>query len=175
MLTWNLTERGIAFTAFSELWQYRTRHCVLLELISIAGSIRGWPDVHSQNKTPISGCQDCKSDRTTMCKESQIVLVLQKLLQLLGSSCAKGSNNIRKVACMSSVVFVFERVWFCSQTYCRFPFWSRSKYAGFFKVPLTVTSPLQFTICKVELINNDIVKVTVWNTQERTRINNQAS
>lgn len=36
------------------------------------------------------------------------MLVLQKLLQLFGFSCAKGSSNISEDACMASVVFVLE-------------------------------------------------------------------
>lgn len=77
----------------------------------------------------------------------------------------KRRSDKSKGAPMASVVFLLERVWFNYQSYWSFPFWSKSKCAGFMKVPLTTTttSSLQFTICKVKFINY-IVQVTVWNT-----------
>lgn len=170
----NLTERGIAFTAFSELWQYRMRHCVLLELISITGSIWGWPDVHSQSRTPISGCQDFK--RTTTCKSSQIMFVLQKLLQLLGFSFAKGSNNINKwCLCLREPDCV-------TIPTAVFPFNAGVSLQGSSKShSLSLLQYHFFTVCKIGLINNNIVRATVWSTKEfvwgtdPARINNQTS
>lgn len=94
--------------------------------------------------------------RTTTCKSSQIMFILQKLLQLLGFSFAKGSNNINKwclclresdCVTIPTAVFLFKAGVSLQRS---------SKFHS-----LSLLQYHFFTICKIGLINNNIVSVTV--------------
>lgn len=99
-------------------------------------------------------CQHFK--RTTTCKSSQIMFVLQKLLQLLGFSFAKGSNNINKwCLCLRESDFV-------TIPTAVFLFKVGASSEGSSKSHLLLLLQFHFfTISKIGLINNNTVSVTV--------------